>query len=51
MSETSYNISARTCPTYAIAISVSDKRANLAGFDLHVSKPFYFEDLKEVLAR
>ncbi len=27
------------------------KRAKLAGFDLHMSKPVYFEDLKEVLSR
>ena len=27
------------------------KRAKLAGFDLHISKPVYFEDLKEVLSR
>jgi len=27
------------------------KRAKLAGFDLHLSEPVYFEDLKEVLSR
>ena len=27
------------------------KRARLAGFDLHMSKPVYFEDLEEVLSR
>ena len=27
------------------------KRAKLAGFDLHMSKPVYFEDLVEILSR
>src|SRR6187402_71390 len=27
------------------------KRVKLAGFDLHMSKPVYFEDLEEVLSR
>jgi CheY-like chemotaxis protein len=27
------------------------RRAILAGFDLHMSKPVYFEDLEEVLSR
>ena len=26
------------------------RRAKLAGFDLHISKPVYFEDLQEVLS-
>jgi CheY-like chemotaxis protein len=42
--------------TILVAVTPDDatedrKRAKLAGFDLHMSKPVYFEDLIEILKR